>query len=233
MINIIYFYSNMDKSIKKEKKKKMKKIYMNMKTDLTDLLHLNNNDFAKTLEYIRLYSKNINNDDINYLKNYLKNNLKDNYINIKQDNLSFLNPPIESEISIDSERENEILNVILKISNRLEKIMKSKSFKVVITFAITIFFAVLSMLLHYNNILAVSCMTPLSELPNKIDTAYSYIKALGGIVAFVFLCVELIQSGLKGDTRAMGMILAKYILFAVALLSFKSVWNLIDGFFNS
>lgn len=233
---IIFLKVNMEKEIKKQKKRELKNTLSKMQNDLSTLINADNETFDEALKYISNSIQAINNKELKKLykeynygandyKKINKENIKDKEVAISlADNLN---------LDIDENRNEKINSAILNIFNKIDNFLNKKSVKVIMGFAIALFFGALALILYKENTLAVATVAPMSEIPGKITIAYNYIKTLGFVVAFVFLAVELIQSGLKGDTRAMAMIFAKYLMFSVALLSFKAIYDMIDEFFNS
>ena len=215
----------------------MKKTLSKIQTDLSQLINSDEKSFDETLMYIRNSIQCMNEKDIkNLYKEYTYATKDCNKIDFKKECK-------ENEVTISliedlnlekiDNRNKKISTSILDILNKVDKFLNKKSVKILIGFATTLFFMSLGVALYKQNTVAIATVAPMTEIPEKINTAYTYIKTLGFVVAFVFLAVELIQSGLKGDTRAMAMIFAKYLMFSVALLSFKAIYDMIDEFFNS
>lgn len=233
---IIFLKVNIEKEIKKQRKRELKNTLSKMQNDLSTLINSDNETFDEALKYISNSIQAINNKELKKLykeytygandyKKINKESIKDKEVAISlADNLN---------LDIDENRNEKINSTILNIFNKIDNFLNKKSVKVIMGFAIALFFGALALILYKENTLAIATVAPMSEIPGKITTAYNYIKTLGFVVAFVFLAVELIQSGLKGDTRAMAMIFAKYLMFSVALLSFKAIYDMIDEFFNS
>lgn len=235
---IIFLNVNIEKEISKQKKREMKKTLSKMQTDLSQLINSDEKSFDETLMYIRNSIQCMNEKDIKNLYKEYSYATKD-----CNNKIDFKKKYEEKEVAISliedlnsnniDNRNEKIGTTILDILNKVDKFLNKKSVKILIGFATTLFFMALGVMLYKQNTLAIATVAPMTEIPEKINTAYTYIKTLGFVVAFVFLAVELIQSGLKGDTRAMAMIFAKYLMFSVALLSFKAIYDMIDEFFNS
>ena len=234
---IIFLNVNIEKEILRQRKKEMKKTLSKIQTDLSQLINSDEKSFDETLMYIRNSIQCMNEKDIkNLYKEYTYATKDCNKIDFKKECK-------ENEVTISliedlnlekiDNRNKKISTSILDILNKVDKFLNKKSVKILIGFATTLFFMSLGVALYKQNTVAIATVAPMTEIPEKINTAYTYIKTLGFVVAFVFLAVELIQSGLKGDTRAMAMIFAKYLMFSVALLSFKAIYDMIDEFFNS
>lgn len=235
---IIFLKVNIEKEINKQRKREVKVALSKMEKDLYKLINSDNKSFDEALKYINNSIEGMSSKEIKKLyKEYsygFNDYKKNNNINIKNKEVAIsLVDNLNLDVDIDTDRNKKISSTILNIFNKIDNFLNKKSVKIIIGFAIALFFGALALILYKENTMAIATVAPMSEIPEKINTAYNYIKTLGFVVAFVFLAVELIQSGLKGDTRAMAMIFAKYLMFSVALLSFKAIYDMIDIFFNS
>lgn len=233
---IIFFNINIKKEIKKSNKKEAKKALTKMNKDLVNLINSNDDDFDKILAYIENGIASMSNKDMDKL--YKEYELGVNELKPHK-NLAINSNEVpiylyqEKSLGKNSEKYKKITEKLLNINNKIENFLNKKSTKFAIGFSVVLFFSALSILLYKQNTLAIEVVAPLSTIPDKINKAYEYVKILGFVVAFIFLCIELVQKGLKGDTRAMAMIFAKYLLFSIFLLSFKAIYDMLDKFFNS
>lgn len=235
MPQIIYLNINMEKEIKRSKKKEAKKALKRMNLDLSTLLNSSEGDFDKILSYIEGEITNMNEKDVNKLYKVYetgRNELSTDKIIDINSNKAPLCLMGEKSLDKDSDKYKKIIEKLSNISDKLEKFLNKKSTKIIIGFSVALFFGILSVLLYRQNSLSIEVVASIETIPEKINLAYDYVKTLGFVVAFIFLCIELVQKGLKGDTRAMAMIFAKYLLFAIFLLSFKAIYEAVDGFFN-
>lgn len=66
----------------------------------------------------------------------------------------------------------------------------------------------------------------------KVHVLENGVKMICSLVLFMFLAVELIQQGVKKDSAVVWQILLKYIAIIIALLSYKTIFKMIDEFFR-
>lgn len=67
---------------------------------------------------------------------------------------------------------------------------------------------------------------------SKVRVLENGVKLICSLVLFMFLAVELIQQGVKKDSAVVWQILLKYIAIMIALLSYKTIFKMIDEFFQ-
>lgn len=70
-----------------------------------------------------------------------------------------------------------------------------------------------------------------SSFTQKVRVLEDGIKLMCSVVLFMFMAVELIQQGVKKDSAVVWQILLKYIAIIIALLSYKTIFKMIDEFF--
>ena len=220
-MKIIYMNVNYNKSLK-NKKSKILKDFMNKEK----LLELDN----MSKEESEVFFKKID-DKIDSLSEKELKKLHLNYVlGSKNTIITKNNKKIFDEIACtevvnsDLRWQNNFITTIKKISKKMMKILNSKITK-------TIIFSSITIALYYTNLY--SCVTCSSgNFSAKVDYAYYVIRMVSAIVCFIFMCIELSQSAIKGDMRNVWVILAKYISLIVAVVSFKKIFFIIDNIFN-
>lgn len=220
-MKVIFMNVNYKKSLK-NKENKILKNFMNKKK----LLNLNN----MSKEESKIFFENIDNRIDNLSENELKKLHLNYLIGSKNTVITKKNKEIFDEISCtevankELEWKNNLMKTTKKISNKLMKILNSPITK-------TIVFCSMAIALYYTNLYAcVPCGA--GEFSAKVDYAYYVVRMVSAIVCFIFMCIELSQSAIRGDMRNIWVILAKYISLIVAIVSFRKIFFIIDGIFN-
>lgn len=131
--------------------------------------------------------------------------------------------------NILSEDVNEnIISTMKKISLRLLKILNSKTTKFIVftTMALTL------TIMHYSlSGIALYCAAT-GTMGSRIDTAFYYARMISGVVCFIFMALEIIQNAVNGDFRAIWYVAAKYITIITIIVSYKYIFDFINGLFN-
>lgn len=125
--------------------------------------------------------------------------------------------------------DSKINGTFNKVVNRLMKIMNSKMTKVIIFGAFTI---IMGVLCYLSNTASIMCATT-GGLESGIERAFFYIRVIAGIFCFIFMTLEIIQNAVSGDFRAIWYICAKYLAILTIILSYKTIYDIIDKIFNA
>lgn len=117
---------------------------------------------------------------------------------------------------------NKLKNLTSKHFNNLIKLLPDKNVLKLLKTAIT-----LSLLM-----VGMPSFSFASSFNTKLRAIENGTKMIGSVVIFMFLTVDLIQNGVKKDSAVIWQIMLKYIAILIALLSYKTIFRLIDEFFN-
>lgn len=142
----------------------------------------------------------------------------DTVLSKADDRIKIANPTLQSNINKTSS----------KLMDRISKITNSKITKTIMMTAFTI---VICFIMN-----AIPCFAAESSkkktVEEQVQQGYKIVRMLASVVCFVFMCVELSQVVVRGDTRAIWYIVTKYVLIIIAICSYRKIFQLIDGFFN-
>lgn len=171
-------------------------------------------------------------DTVTYKNAYIKLSLLEFDINRKYGktlrNSTFdLDKELEYALEKENIKYNEIFylklkNLVQKIFNTLLSIIPSKNYLRLFKTAFTLALCFISFPLPV-------FATTFIEKARAIEHG---VKILGSVVIFMFLTCDLIQNGTKKDVAVCWQIVLKYLLILTALLSYRSVYNFIDSFFD-
>lgn len=131
-------------------------------------------------------------------------------------------------LQINSNCQNRYIKLSKKISNKIAKVLNHPITKILIICGLGI-----AWFLMYRNFTTatVACLNR-GNMKEKIDDAFYYVRMITAVVAFIWMCLELSNTAVKGDMRAIWYIVSKYVILIIAIVGYKSIFNLIDGFFN-
>lgn len=224
-MKIIYMHCNVNKSIKKERTKSFNKLFsLKTKAKLENMNEEELNEFFANLDNT-IDMKNKKDFEDFYL-NYFIANKKIN----RSKELSMISKEIACTTTMENFENNDIqhnfANTIKKISDKLMKLMNSKLTKGIVGCAITI---ALTLSCYALENAVMPCATGGSV---SVDNAYYYIRMISGVVAFIFMAIEIVQNAVNGDVRAIWYIVAKYVMVILAIVSFRKIFTIIDEFFN-
>lgn len=117
---------------------------------------------------------------------------------------------------------NKLKNLTSKHFNNLMKLLPNKNVMRLLKTSIT-----LSLLM-----VGMPSFSFAGGFNTKLRAIETGTKMIGSVVIFMFLTVDLIQNGVKKDSAVIWQIMLKYIAILIALLSYKTIFRLIDEFFN-
>lgn len=224
-MKITYMYCNNKNNARKKFIRSFKKLRNMNEKEVKDLFRKVNNEVDnmddKSLRKIYFdCEKRINN--VKYNKKFNK---------MAKEVAITLNKDVET-INTDnilSEDVNEnMVSTMKKISLRLLKILNSKTTKFIVfaTMALTL------TIMHYSlSGIAVYCAAT-GAIGSRIDKVFYYVRMICGIVCFIFMSLEIIQNAVNGDFRAIWYIAAKHITIITIIVSYRYIFDFINGLFN-
>ena len=117
---------------------------------------------------------------------------------------------------------NKLKNLTSKHFNNLLKLLPNKNAMRILKTAITLSIMMVGM----------PSVSFANGFITKVGVLFDGTKLIASVVMFMFMTVDLIQNGVKKDSAVVWQIMLKYIMLMVALLSYKTIFRLIDEFFN-
>lgn len=125
--------------------------------------------------------------------------------------------------------DSKINGTFKRLVDRIMKIMNSKITKTII---FGVFSIIMGVMCYLSNTIAITCATT-GGFEAGLNKAFFYIRVIAGIFCFIFMTLEIIQNAVSGDFRAIWYICAKYLAILTIILSYKTIYDIIDGIFNS
>lgn len=224
-MKVHFMYCRKEPNINKKIQKSFKKI-KKMSEEETLTLTTNLNDYFDSISDSKLkyiYSscllatnKVYLNKSFNKKSIEIQEKVKEYEEDIKY--VDFFGDKLDSKINI----------TFKKVANRIMKILNSSITKNIIfaTFSI-----IMGILCYMSNTAAIFCSA--TGFDNGIDRAFFYIRIIAGIFCFIFMTLEIIQNAVSGDFRAIWYICAKYLAILTIILSYKTIYDIIDKLFNA
>lgn len=226
---------NKKPEVKKEKKSRKNYVkYLSPKNLISTL----NNLKGKQLDNLFIsLENNVNNLSTNELKTIYKNN----FIAIKTgkailNKKNMMEKQGIRELAVDTTNtlqlndtcQNKYIELSNKIASKIATVMNHPVTKIVLIGGLGV-----AWFLMYKNFstATVMCMNR-ENMAKKIDDAFYYVRMITAVVAFIWMCLELSNTAVKGDMRAIWYIVSKYVILIIAIVGYRSIFNLIDGFFN-
>ena len=227
-MKIIYMNCNYKSSWRKQNSKKIKKYVEN---PMKAMANLTDEQFEELNMNIKKSMEEISLDNINTIKDMVL------IERCKNKNLHFnLEPMLEDTKFVEVENKtstNRFKTLLNTVKDKVIELSGSKKLRIVLQISIAIVFLLMNiLLLNMNSMAAVACFAQGSSWNATVDKVYGFIKAIGALLVFIYMAIEVVQKGVKsGDTRAIWSIVAKYTSILVVLFAYRSVVEWLERFF--
>lgn len=229
-MKVIFMNCNIEKSNRKKREKVLKELFSIKATKKLEKMNT---------EEINKYFEQVNNDLDLKTKDEWQNMYLNYFLVSKKANNKLLDNKfneiactLEADSNAISLSENKNLNnnfikTVKNVLNKLMVLFNKKGTKRIIFSAIAIALTLSCYRLEYA---VAPCFT--GSGVSGIDTAFYYIRMISGVICFVCMTIEIVQNAVQGDVRVIWYVVAKYLAIMVAILSFRKIFNIIDGIFN-